>query len=397
MSGILAVPIHGAEDEILELPKDDLPDDPNEIMQILANELAPLKLWLELAVSYYQQQRMEQFQTVMETSTGEDGPFYQDYYQGDKEGRIALLNCLAAYHTQVSVRTKNKSKKEQHLQAANVHYQNSDKIDSNMPLTWCGKALIHMARISIPDKWSRGARDKEMQHLRDAGFMFDQALECDKAFIPALLGKAAVLFNRRHYTNALECYKTVVKLNPACPPEVRLGIAHCYSGLKQYKRAREAFQRVLDLAPDNTEALAGMAVIEMNTTPSDSLTKEEQEQLRAQSVSSGLKLMERAYNSSLQGKRSSVVLNHLANHFIVRGDYQKAHLLAVEAFQNTEVKQIRAEACFHIARTFHMRGKMDEVCAPPPSSQSAPLPLLPTALPFLSLASCRFALPLHPR
>jgi len=73
MSGILAVPIHGAEDEVLELPKDQLPDDPNEIMQILANELAPLKLWLELAVSYYQQQRIDQFTVVMETSTGEEG------------------------------------------------------------------------------------------------------------------------------------------------------------------------------------------------------------------------------------------------------------------------------------------------------------------------------------
>jgi hypothetical protein len=71
---MLAVPIHGAEDEVLELPKDQLPDDPNEIMQILANELAPLKLWLELAVSYYQQQRIDQFTVVMETSTGEEGP-----------------------------------------------------------------------------------------------------------------------------------------------------------------------------------------------------------------------------------------------------------------------------------------------------------------------------------
>jgi hypothetical protein len=72
-SAILAVPIHGAEDEVLELPKDQLPDDPNEIMQILANELAPLKLWLELAVSYYQQRRIDQFTVVMETSTGEEG------------------------------------------------------------------------------------------------------------------------------------------------------------------------------------------------------------------------------------------------------------------------------------------------------------------------------------
>ena len=36
------------------------------------------------------------------------GPFYQDYYKDDKEGRIALLNCLAAYNTTVAARTRNK-------------------------------------------------------------------------------------------------------------------------------------------------------------------------------------------------------------------------------------------------------------------------------------------------
>jgi RNA polymerase-associated protein CTR9 len=332
MSGILAVPIHGTEDEILELPKDALPEDPNEIMQILANELAPLKLWLELAVSYYQQHRMEQFQTVMETSTGEDGPFYQEYYKGDKEGRIALLNCLAAYNTQVAARSKNKNKKDQHLKLANDHYQNSDKIDSNMPLTWCGKALIHMAKISIPQKGRQnGAREQIGEHLRDAGFMFDQALECDGTFIPALLGKAAVLFNGRKYQKSLDAYKQVLMLNPACPPEVRLGIAHCYGAMKLPERAREAFQRVLDLAPDNTEALAGMAVIDMNATPEAELPKEAQDQLREAHVASALKLMERAYNSSMDGKNSAVVLNHLANHFIVRGEVDKAYALAYQA------------------------------------------------------------------
>ena len=36
------------------------------------------------------------------------GPFYQDYYKDDKEGRIALLNCLAAYNTTIAARSKNK-------------------------------------------------------------------------------------------------------------------------------------------------------------------------------------------------------------------------------------------------------------------------------------------------
>ena len=36
------------------------------------------------------------------------GPFYQDYYKDDKEGRIALLNCLAAYNTTIAARSKSK-------------------------------------------------------------------------------------------------------------------------------------------------------------------------------------------------------------------------------------------------------------------------------------------------
>jgi hypothetical protein len=34
------------------------------------------------------------------------GPFYQDYYKDDKHGRIALLNCLAAYKTSIAARSK---------------------------------------------------------------------------------------------------------------------------------------------------------------------------------------------------------------------------------------------------------------------------------------------------
>jgi hypothetical protein len=35
-----------------------------------------------------------------------------------------------------------------------------------------------------------------------------------------------VQFNRRQYSEALKSYKEVLRLNPACPPEVRIGLAH---------------------------------------------------------------------------------------------------------------------------------------------------------------------------
>lgn len=83
-----------------------------------------------------------------------------------------------------------------------------------------------------------------------------------------------------------------------------------------------------------------------------------------------MKLIERAYNASPENKNNAMVLNHLANHFIIRGELDKAYTLAFLAYQNTEVKKMRAESCFHIARTHHMKGQFEQV--PPPSPSKRP-------------------------
>ena len=361
MSGILVVPIYGAADEVLELPKDQLPDDPNEIMQILANELTPLKLWLELAVSYYQQQRIDQFTVVMETSTGDEGPFYQDYYKDDKDGRIALLNCLAAFNTTVAARSKNKLIKDQHLARAVELYQQADKIDPNMALTYVGKGLVHMAKMSLPKtKNKMKTADEWNEHLSQAAVNFENACQCDAGCIPAILGKAAVQFNRRQYADALKSYKRVLQLNPAAPPEVRLGLANCLAQLKYTEKAAQAFRRVLELAPDNVEALSGLAILEMNSEPDEKLSDEEKRAFMEKQIETALKMLERAYNSTHnQGDQNAVVLNHLANHFVIKGDLEKAFRLATKAFNNTEVRKMRAESTYHIARTHHIKSEYE--------------------------------------
>ncbi|EKX35281.1 hypothetical protein GUITHDRAFT_79976, partial [Guillardia theta CCMP2712] len=355
MAGVLAVPIHETEDEILELPKSELPDDPNEIMQILASELAPLKLWLELALAYYQQNRVPQFLMVMETSTGDEGPFYQDYYKDDKHGRIALLNCLAAYHVQMASRTKSRQTKEQHFQKATELFQQADRIDRGVALTFVGKGLIHIAKMSLP---TRKGSDSSGDHLMQAGVMFDNAIECDRTCIPAWLGKASVQFNKRQYGEALKSYKQVLRLNPACPPEVRLGLAHCYAALKLDDYALKAFERVVELSPNNVEGLVGLAIIEMNRDPPANLTEEQEGTFVRRQVAKSLKYLKRAYQNN--GDQNAVVLNHLANHYIIGEELEKAHSLATIAYNTTDVKKIKAESCYHIARVYHLRKDFDQ-------------------------------------
>ena len=51
-------------------------------------------------------------------------------------------------------------------------------------------------------------------------------------------------------------------MNPNCPASVRLGIGHCLAKLGNTAKAKLAFERVLELDPDNRVALTALTVIE---------------------------------------------------------------------------------------------------------------------------------------
>lgn len=82
--------------------------------------------------------------------------------------------------------------------------------------------------------------------------------------IPTLLAKACVLFNKGKFAEALDIYRKVLIKNPACPAAVRVGIGMCFNRLKQFDKAKDAFERALELDADNTTALLGNAILELN-------------------------------------------------------------------------------------------------------------------------------------
>jgi len=67
---------------------------------------------------------------------------------------------------------------------------------------------------------------------------FQTALEENPHNIPALLGKANVLYRRRQYEDTLHIYAGILERNPDCPPAVRLGLGLCYYQLRNYTKAR---------------------------------------------------------------------------------------------------------------------------------------------------------------
>jgi RNA polymerase-associated protein CTR9 len=61
-------------------------------------------------------------------------------------------------------------------------------------------------------------------------------------------------------------YAQVLRANPACPAEVRLGIAACYYRAGKLEAATAAYNRVLQLDATSADALLGLAVIKFGSS-----------------------------------------------------------------------------------------------------------------------------------
>ena len=139
--------------------------------------------------------------------------------------------------------------------------------------------------------------------------------------IPSLLGKACIAFNKKDFRGALAFYKKALRENPNCPADVRLGMGHCFVKLSKPEKAKLAFERALELDDRCVGALVGLAILEMNFKTPDAIRSAVQKLSRAYQIDSS----------------NPMVLNHLANHFFFKKDYQKVQHLALHAFHGTGI------------------------------------------------------------
>ena len=250
-------------------------------------------------------------------------------YEGYDRDQMRAYDTLAAYYVQEANKEKNKDKKRELFTKATLLYTTADKIimyDQNHLL---GRAYFCLL---------------EGDKMDQADQQFNFVLSQSQNNIPSLLGKACIAFNKKNYKEALAFYKKALRTNPGCPASVRLGMGHCFLKLGNTDKARLAFERALQLDQNCVGALVGLAVLQLNEQTPDSIRSGVQKLSKAYTIDSG----------------NPMVLNHLANHFFFKKDYQKVQHLALHAFHNTENESMRAESCYQLARHFHVQGDYDQ-------------------------------------
>ncbi|KAG2650481.1 hypothetical protein PVAP13_1NG163900 [Panicum virgatum] len=327
------IPVQGTEEEV-RVALDQLPHDASDILDILKAEQAPLHLWLIIAREYFKQGKIEQFRQILEEGSG---PEIDEYYSDVKYKRIAILNALGAFHTFLG-KVERAPQKEAHFKDATQYYNRASRIDETEPSTWIGKGQLCVAK-------------GELQMASDS---FKIVLDEDGNNFPALLGQASVYFlmgeaeqqhkkSLEHYRNALDLYKRALRAYSNCPAAVRLGIAFSRYKLGQVEKARQAFQRVLHLDPQNVDALVALAIMDLQTNEAGGIRR-------------GMEKMKRAFEIY---PYCTLALNHLANHYFFTGQHFVVEQLTETALSSSNHGLLKSHAYYNLARSYHSKGDIE--------------------------------------
>ncbi len=76
---------------------------------------------------------------------------------------------------------------------------------------------------------------------------FDNVLNDKPTNLVALLGKGRILYARRNYSQALQTFQLVLRMNPMCQPDPRIGIGLCYWAMGNKSKAKAAWERSMEV------------------------------------------------------------------------------------------------------------------------------------------------------
>ncbi|CAF0874480.1 unnamed protein product [Didymodactylos carnosus] len=333
----IEIPLHDS-DEVIEVSLDQLPVLGQEVLSILQQENCPLHIWVTLALEYYRQGKETDFVQILEAAKNEITNQKQQQshqQQQTKEQRqhendqMKCLDTLAAYYVKCGYKEKRGQKKRENFTQATLLYTHADKImmyDLNHLL---GRAYFCLL---------------EGDKMDQAEAQFNFVLNQMQNNIPALLGRACIAFNKKDYRSALNLYKRALKNCPENSAGIRVGMANCFAKINKLEKAELSFNRAIQIDPKCVGALVGLAILELN-------------QKRNESIRNGVTKLSRAYQIDPQ---NPMVLNHLANHFFFKKDYQRVRQLAMHALNYTENEAMRSESCYHLARAHHAERDYEE-------------------------------------
>ena len=150
--GSILVQISGT-DQYVEVFIDELPDDVQDVLDLLRAELAPLEAWHAFAVEYYRQGYKEAFREILKEA--KEG--FVHYEQNKKfsvsekkefdKARLNIILALAADQMAnvMELQATDKARHNELVHEIKTYFGQADRIDPEFKLTWACKSLFEIA------------------------------------------------------------------------------------------------------------------------------------------------------------------------------------------------------------------------------------------------------------
>ena len=309
----ILLPVNESDDYV-ELTS--LPEDADEVLELLRMELVPLRMWLLVLSEYAKKRDVVNFKKILEASADPDIQSVAAY-SSETTDQLSLL-AIASSNLCIEALLSQDSQAQQNLfQSAREIHNRADGLALLDARTWVSKGNYHIASFMC---------FKDPEELLRALKMFQYAIDDAKLARPtasqtaaaasaasnaARQGRAGALFLQKSYRASLEEFRAVLKScgSVACPGNVRIGIAACQFKLGRHDKALEALQAALEVDPEDPRALTALS----GFLPL--LDRNGQSGLAAEACAKAL--------DSFPDDPAALIV--LSAHCLVRGDFESAH------------------------------------------------------------------------
>ncbi|KNZ74931.1 Tetratricopeptide repeat protein 1 [Termitomyces sp. J132] len=342
------IDIEVGSQEVITIDLDILDPNPEDVLDLLKDGQCKIWVWTKLAGEYWRKGYLEAAEKIARTAV-------ESFRANGTESHLPpiysmLANIQLAYARKAPKLIlsdarqddmKEEKSKEDHYREAAQLLNTGERVGAESG-EGVGGTLSFL---------TRGIQQLATRSMDDALRSFDGVLLEKPTNVVALLGKARILYARRNFREALRIFQDVLRYNPQCLPDPRIGIGLCFWALDQKSKAVAAWQRSMEVNPSEWPAQLLLGLEAINSSKNDGTSETE----RASLFMHGTRLINMAFKSN---QRSAAAANALCEVFLRKGEYNRALKLAERTIQFADTLTVLTEGYLRAGRVSHAEGSL---------------------------------------
>ncbi|KAL0956914.1 hypothetical protein HGRIS_003018 [Hohenbuehelia grisea] len=332
--------------EVITIDLDNLDPNPEDVLDLLKEGQCKVWVWTKLAGEYWRRGYLEAAERISKAAIDS---FESTGLVNSLPPIYALLANIQIAHARQAPKVILEDARQDIMageKPKDAYYKDAAQFLNASARYDPGSSLSNMLLFL-----TRGIQQLATRSLDDALRSFNSILMEKPTNLIALLGKARIEYAKRQYPTALKTFQNVLRLNPDCNPDPRIGIGLCLWAMGHHARARAAWERSLELNPHEWAAQLLLGLNGINTSKNEQLSEEE----RKQSFIAGTKLLEKAFKAN---QKSAAAANALCDILLQKSNYKRALKLAERTIQFADTLTVLTDGYLHAARVSHADGSI---------------------------------------